>query len=272
MDEDGADLTRTQRREQGAQIARGMFGDEFLDRTMGGLAQGDGAFAEMARLALEQCYGDVWTRPELSLRERSLLTLGILIGSGHHDELGNHVLGAHGNGLTKDELTEVALHAIPYVGMPAAGQAMAVVHKTCPVSAETDPRSAVDVLRSVFAAPDHTADDPLDRSWHDDVVYYGMDADGLDREFRGKAAMARLVADTRAVMDRMTDTLVAAHPAGPDLAIAQIRAHRRSARTGESVDGTYVMVVQVADGLIVGGHDIAHEQYRDFFRRQAAQR
>ena len=132
MNGDGDDLTRTQRRAQGARVVREMFGDEFLYRTMGGLAQGEGAFADMARLALEQCYGDVWTRPELSLRERSLLTLGILIGAGHQDELANHVLGAHGNGLTKDELAEVALHAIPYVGMPAAGQAMAVVHRTLP--------------------------------------------------------------------------------------------------------------------------------------------
>lgn len=132
MNGDDADLTRAQRREQGAQVVREMFGNEFLDRTMGGLAQGDGAFAEMARLALEQCYGDVWSRSELSPRERSLVTLGILIGSGHRDELANHVLGAHGNGLTADELAEVALHAIPYVGMPAAGQAMTVVHKNVP--------------------------------------------------------------------------------------------------------------------------------------------
>lgn len=132
MSEDGVDQTRAQRRERGAQVVRDMFGQEFLDRTMSGLAEGEDAFAEMARFALEQCYGDVWTRPGLSPRERSLVTLGILIGAGHHAELGNHVLGAHGNGLTKDEVAEAALHATPYVGMPAAGQAMAVVHRSWP--------------------------------------------------------------------------------------------------------------------------------------------
>lgn len=271
MCEDEADRTRVHRREQGAQLVRGMFGQDFLDRTMGGIAQGEDALAEMARLALEQCYGDVWTRPGLSLRERSLVTLGLLIGTGHHGELRNHVLGASGNGLTRAELAEVALHAIPYVGMPAAGQAMMVVQDSCPTVDESDPASAVEVLRSVFAKADHTAGDAPDRHWHSDVVYYGMGADGIDREFHGKAALARLLSDARAVMDRMTDTLVAVHPAGADRAIAEIRAHRRAARTEESVEDTYVMVVQVADGLIVRGYDIPSAAYREFFQRQAAE-
>jgi 4-carboxymuconolactone decarboxylase len=127
MINDSPGCTAAARREDGAQIVRQMFGQAFLDRTMGGPSQGEGAPAAMAGFALEQCYGDVWTRPGLSPRERSLITLGILIAAGHPDELANHVLGARGNGLTRDELAELALHSVPYVGFPAAGQAMATI-------------------------------------------------------------------------------------------------------------------------------------------------
>lgn len=127
MTHDRSGGTSAARRADGADVVRRMFGQAFLDRTMGGPAQGDGAPAALAGLALEQCYGDVWTRPGLSPRERSLITLGILVGAGHPDELANHVLGARGNGLTRDELAELALHAVPYVGFPAAGQAMGTI-------------------------------------------------------------------------------------------------------------------------------------------------
>ena len=122
--------TTAARRAEGAEIVRRMFGDEFLERTMGGLSRGDGATAAMAGFALEQCYGDVWSRTELSPRDRSLLTLGILVALGHPGELANHVRGGVGNGLTAEELAEVAVHAVPYVGFPAAGQAMQVIQET----------------------------------------------------------------------------------------------------------------------------------------------
>ena len=118
------------RRQAGAQVVQEIFGQKFFDRTMGELAEGDGTLADMARLALEQCYGDVWTRPGLSRRDRSLVTLGMLLALRQPDELANHVLGAVGNGVTENELLEVALHAMPYVGFPAAGQAMSVIRQT----------------------------------------------------------------------------------------------------------------------------------------------
>lgn len=125
------------RRDRGAQVVREVFGEQFLERTMGAVGPDDGsAPAAMARLALEQCYGDIWSRPGLGRRERSLVTLGILIAEGHLGELANHVSGARGNGITREELTEVALHAVPYVGFPAAGQAMQVMESAWSSSSE----------------------------------------------------------------------------------------------------------------------------------------
>ena len=119
--------TTEERREAGARYVRAMFGEDFLKRNLAGPARGEGPVADMSRLALEQCYGDIWTRPGLSPRDRSLLTLGILIGAGHPEEMANHVLGALGNGVTEQELAEAAVHAVPYVGFPAAGQAIKVI-------------------------------------------------------------------------------------------------------------------------------------------------
>jgi alkylhydroperoxidase/carboxymuconolactone decarboxylase family protein YurZ len=108
-----------------------MLGEEFLRERMAGPADGEpGPGADLARLALEQCYGDIWTRPGLDRRSRSLVTLGILMAQGHPAELRNHVLGALGNGLTPEEILEATLHSAPYVGLPTAGQAFATAADT----------------------------------------------------------------------------------------------------------------------------------------------
>lgn len=117
----------TDSRTAGEQVVRDMLGDEFLQRNMLAAADGDGAPAAAARLALEYCFGEIWSRPGLDRRSRSLVTLGILMAQGHPWEIRNHVLAGLANGLTRDELLEAALHASPYVGLPAGGQALAAV-------------------------------------------------------------------------------------------------------------------------------------------------
>lgn len=115
------------RREAGEQVVREMFGTAFLHENLSGPAD-EGV--DLARLALEQCYGDIWTRPGLDRRDRSLVTLGILMAQGHTAELRNHVLGALGNGLTREEILESTVQAVPYLGLPAAGHALAVAAET----------------------------------------------------------------------------------------------------------------------------------------------
>jgi ketosteroid isomerase-like protein len=66
----------------------------------------------------------------------------------------------------------------------------------------------------------------------------------------------------------MSDRLVAVYPAGEDLAVAHVRAHRRAARTGEVIDGDYTITVQVHNGLIVRGWDMPSAGYRAFIRAQ----
>ncbi|WP_425826700.1 carboxymuconolactone decarboxylase family protein [Streptomyces fractus] len=114
----------TDRRAAGEQVVREMFGEEFLQDNMVAQGQGEGPAADMARFALEQCFGDIWARPGLDRRSRSLVTLGVLVAQGHQWEVRNHVLGGLANGLTPEEILEAVVQTIPYVGLPAAGQAM----------------------------------------------------------------------------------------------------------------------------------------------------
>jgi 4-carboxymuconolactone decarboxylase len=68
----------------------------------------------------EKAWGDVWQRPGLDLRTRSLITVAMLTALGRQHELKGHVRGALNNGVTPAELQEVLLHAAVYCGVPTA--------------------------------------------------------------------------------------------------------------------------------------------------------
>ena len=85
-----------------------------------------GFAAEFPRLAYEHAFVDLWTRPGLSLKERSLLTIGILIGSGSEQELKSHFASGLRNGLTREQLEEIIYHATAYAGFPAASAARTI--------------------------------------------------------------------------------------------------------------------------------------------------
>ena len=74
-------------------------------------------------IGIENVFGRLWTRDGLSRRDRSLVTLGILIALRSTDELKAHFTIARNNGLTDDELAEVIYHASGYAGFPAAATA-----------------------------------------------------------------------------------------------------------------------------------------------------
>jgi 4-carboxymuconolactone decarboxylase len=82
--------------------------------------------SEFARLAYEHAYVAHWTRPNLSPRDRSLLTIGILIGLGNERELRSHCAAGLRNGLAPEQLEEAIYHATAYAGFPAAASALAV--------------------------------------------------------------------------------------------------------------------------------------------------
>lgn len=77
-------------------------------------------------LALGFVFGELWTRPGLDRRARSLVTLGILIALGQMEELKIHVVAAVRNGCTLQEIEEALYHSTAYAGFPRASHATAV--------------------------------------------------------------------------------------------------------------------------------------------------
>ena len=70
-----------------------------------------------------KAWGDVWQRPGLDLKTRSLITVAMLTALGKQNELKGHVRGALNNGATQAEIQEVLLHAAVYCGVPTAVEA-----------------------------------------------------------------------------------------------------------------------------------------------------
>lgn len=91
---------------------------------------GDGGFGdELLEIGIDNVFGRLWAREGLSRRDRSLVTLGILIALRATDELGFHVQIARNNGLTEDEIAEVIYHSSGYAGFPAANTACKVARE-----------------------------------------------------------------------------------------------------------------------------------------------
>jgi 4-carboxymuconolactone decarboxylase len=80
--------------------------------------------AKLQAVAEEFCWGDVWRREYLDRRERSLVTMALLIALNRPDELRLHVEGALRNGCQVSEILEVAVHSSVYCGLPGAVAAL----------------------------------------------------------------------------------------------------------------------------------------------------
>ncbi|MGY1650648.1 4-carboxymuconolactone decarboxylase [Geodermatophilus sp. SYSU D01119] len=111
------------RREAGMRTRREVLGDAWVDRAVANTTPFTAGFQDfITRVA----WGDVWQRPGLARRERSIATLSICIALRHWDEFALHVRAAVHNGLGDDEIAEVVQHAAIYAGVPAANHAFKV--------------------------------------------------------------------------------------------------------------------------------------------------
>ena len=84
---------------------------------------------KMVSLTDEVLFGDIWERPELSKRDRSLITVAALIAGGNTEQITGHLQRAKDNGLTETELKEVITHLAFYAGWPKAMSAIAVAKR-----------------------------------------------------------------------------------------------------------------------------------------------
>jgi 4-carboxymuconolactone decarboxylase len=115
----------TNLRAEGLKVFRellpGVLPDDDADVQFGG-----GFAPDLMDIGIESIFGKLWSREGLSRRDRSLVTLGILIALRSTDELAAHFRIARNNGLTDDELAEVIYHSTGYAGFPAGSTAKAM--------------------------------------------------------------------------------------------------------------------------------------------------
>lgn len=83
---------------------------------------------DLWRIVSEANFGTIWTRPGLSLRDRELICMAVLIAMGAHG-VALHFKHAHNLGITGEELKELILQTIPYAGLPRALSAMALLKR-----------------------------------------------------------------------------------------------------------------------------------------------
>ena len=124
--------------EQGLAVRKQVLGSEYVEQSM---ARADDFTREMQRLSTEYCWGAIWTRPGLSLRDRSLLNLGMISALNRPHELKLHIGGALRNGLSREEIQEVLLQVAVYCGVPAG---MASFQLAREVFAEVDSKPSTD--------------------------------------------------------------------------------------------------------------------------------
>jgi 4-carboxymuconolactone decarboxylase len=103
--------------QKGLKTRKEVLGEEYVERSV---ASADEFTWPMQQLVTEYCWDEVWNRPGLDRRSRSILNLGMLAALNRPQELKLHVRGAINNGLSKAELTEVFLQVAIYCGVPAA--------------------------------------------------------------------------------------------------------------------------------------------------------
>jgi 3-oxoadipate enol-lactonase/4-carboxymuconolactone decarboxylase len=107
----------------GYAVRRAVLGDHYVDAA---LANRSELTADFQEFLTRYAWGEVWTRPELSRRERSIATLAALVTIGAEHELAAHIHGALRNGLTDREIIEVLHHLAIYAGLPRANRAVAI--------------------------------------------------------------------------------------------------------------------------------------------------
>ncbi|MGB6455060.1 MAG: carboxymuconolactone decarboxylase family protein [Streptosporangiaceae bacterium] len=140
------------RLQRGLALRREVLGASYVDTALAAMTDFTRPIQEYVT---ETCWGDVWTRPGLDRRTRSLVNLGMLTALNRMTEFGVHVRGARRNGCTEDEIQEVLLQTAAYCGAPAALEAFRIAAKV------------LDEFRAETAAA------------HDGAAHHGVAHDGV---------------------------------------------------------------------------------------------
>ncbi len=116
----------SQRHKLGMVTRRQVLGDAHVDRAEAAKTSVDAPFQEMIT---EAAWGHVWSRPNWTRRERSMVTIALLAALGHDEEVAMHVRAAVNTGCSREDITEALMHVANYGGVPAANSAFKIAKK-----------------------------------------------------------------------------------------------------------------------------------------------
>jgi 4-carboxymuconolactone decarboxylase len=119
-------MADTTRYEEGMTVRRSVLGDAHVDRASAKMTEFDKDFQSFIT---EGAWGTVWSRPGLSKRERSMITLALLAALGHDEEVAMHVRATANTGASPDDIKEALLHVAVYAGVPAANRAFKIARE-----------------------------------------------------------------------------------------------------------------------------------------------
>ncbi len=124
-------------RDTGMATRRRVLGDTHVDRAEAATTAFDAPFQA---LIADAAWGHVWSRPSLSLRERSMLTIALLAALGNDHELAMHIRATRNTGASEVDVMEALLHVAIYAGVPRANHAIKIAKDTFAAMAQESSR------------------------------------------------------------------------------------------------------------------------------------
>lgn len=109
--------------ERGMAVRRAVLGDRHVNDAS---AQATAFDKDFQTFITEGAWGTLWSRPGLTRRERSMLTLALLAALGHDEELAMHVRATVNTGASAEDIKETLLHVAVYAGVPSANRAFKI--------------------------------------------------------------------------------------------------------------------------------------------------
>lgn len=119
-----ADTNAVSRAEQ---TRRSVLGDAHVDRAIAATTSFDAPFQDLITVS---AWEGLWSRPNWSKRDRSIVTIALLAALGHEEEVAMHVRATANTGATEEDICEALMHVAIYAGVPAANTAFRIAKRT----------------------------------------------------------------------------------------------------------------------------------------------
>jgi 4-carboxymuconolactone decarboxylase len=132
-------MDEQKRHEAGMKVRRAMLGDAHVDQAIAKQSEFNAAFQD---LITRYAWGEVWTRPGLDRKTRSLITIAMMVALNRSEELRLHLQAAANNGVTRTEIKEVLLQTAIYCGVPAANSAFHLAEQVFAGTPEQNPKAS----------------------------------------------------------------------------------------------------------------------------------